>query len=479
MMCDTIVVTGENTADGVTIFAKNSDREPNEAQHLLFVPAEDHPEGERLRCTYIEIPQVSHTWAVLLSKPFQIWGAEMGVNEHGVAIGNEAIFSRVPANKKGGLLGMDLLRLGLERAATARQAVEVITSLLEEWGQGGSGGFSHPFYYHNSYLIADPKDAWVLETVDRHWAAKQVRGMYTISNGLTLGSEWDLASDDLVSYAVKRGWCKGREDFHFARCYTDPLYTTFAAATYRQSCTMRSLAGKKGRITVRDAMAALRDHGEWDRRTSGEQRVIPGDLRYTIGPAASLKGKPPSNWRPDQGILKGVTVCMHAGWGPVRINQTTGSQVSYLHPQHPTHFFTATAAPCTSIFKPVWLDAAAEKGLPDTGPQPAGRYDPDSLFWRHEELHRTVLMDYRARSAAFWDERDSLEASFVERALECAGEPAERRAALSAEMFAEASAAEARWLKQVREVPPTSKPGLLFSAAWKRFNRQAGLKIDL
>jgi secernin len=42
-MCDTLVVTGDATRDGVTLFAKNSDREPNEAHYLLFVPAADHP----------------------------------------------------------------------------------------------------------------------------------------------------------------------------------------------------------------------------------------------------------------------------------------------------------------------------------------------------------------------------------------------------------------------------------------------------
>jgi secernin len=37
-MCDTVIATAEVTADGVTIFGKNSDREPNEAHHLLFIP---------------------------------------------------------------------------------------------------------------------------------------------------------------------------------------------------------------------------------------------------------------------------------------------------------------------------------------------------------------------------------------------------------------------------------------------------------
>ena len=87
-MCDTLVVLPNSTADGSLIFAKNSDREPNEAHHLLAVPAAEHAPGEMLQCTYIQIPQVPHTNAVLLAKPFWIWGAEMGANEHGVVIGH-------------------------------------------------------------------------------------------------------------------------------------------------------------------------------------------------------------------------------------------------------------------------------------------------------------------------------------------------------------------------------------------------------
>jgi len=119
-MCDTVVATGEVTADGTTVFGKNSDREPNEAHHVLHNPAADHPLGSRVKCTYIDIPQVRHTYAVLLAKPFWMWGAEMGANEHGVAIGNEAVFTKVPYEKGEALTGMDCLRLALERAGTAR-----------------------------------------------------------------------------------------------------------------------------------------------------------------------------------------------------------------------------------------------------------------------------------------------------------------------------------------------------------------------
>ena len=130
-MCDTIVALGNSTADGNVLFGKNSDRHPNEAHEVIILPAAQHPEGATTKCTYIEIPQAARTNKVLLDKPFWIWGAEMGSNEHGVTIGNEAVFTRTPYDKTPGLIGMDFLRLALERCDTAEQAMHLIIELLE------------------------------------------------------------------------------------------------------------------------------------------------------------------------------------------------------------------------------------------------------------------------------------------------------------------------------------------------------------
>jgi hypothetical protein len=81
---------------------------------------------------------------------------------------------------------MDLVRLGLQRATTARAALEVMVGLLERYGQGGSGHVNADRPYWSSFLVADPAEAWVLETSGTAWAAEWVGGTRAISNRTTI-----------------------------------------------------------------------------------------------------------------------------------------------------------------------------------------------------------------------------------------------------------------------------------------------------
>ena len=442
-MCDTTVALPGMTQNGETLFAKNSDRDPNEAQLIELVPAVDHPQPSRLKCTYIEIPQVEHTYQVLLSKPFWIWGAEMGANEKGVVIGNEAVFTKIAHEKEPGLIGMDLLRLGLERGNSAKDALLVITQLLEEYGQSGNCGFAHPFQYHNSFLIADPNEAWVLETAGREWAAEKVKTVRSISNALTIGNRFDLVSKNLIKVAVEKGWCKSEKDFDFSRCYSDFLFTTFSDAHRRQSCTTGILTSEEEKLTIDKLMKLLCHHQNEDGH----------------------------HWAPNQAI-SGADVCMHFGFGPIRINQTTGSMVSAITSTGQTHWLTGSAAPCLSVFKPVWMDA----GLPDQGPSPTGIYDPKTLWWEHEKLHRAVLKDYPRRRAGFLHLRDHLQTELIQLAAQSESVSVEERFALSQLSFQRARQAERDWYNLVADLPYTKRPIDLYNSAWQKINKDAKMQ---
>lgn len=331
-MCDTVVVVRPDRV----YFAKNSDRDANEAQVLTWVPAATHPPGTALRCTWIEIPQAPQTQAVLLSRPFWTWGAEIGANAAGVVIGNEAVFTNQPDGPPA-LTGMDLVRLGLERGRTAREAADVIVGLLEQHGQGGGCGLENRrFTYHNSFLIADPEQAWHLETAGRRWALARVTGACSISNALRLSP---FAEQHAERLGVK---------------------TSVAAARARQARTAALAAEVEDRAQLR---ALLRDHG----------------------------GEGGPRWRWHNGGLS--TVCMHGG-GLLAASQTTGSWVSELGPDGARHQATGTAAPCLSLYKPVAVDQPV-----DLGPAPTERADPRSLWWRWEALHRGALPDLPAALA--------------------------------------------------------------------------------
>ncbi len=289
-MCDTFFA-----AQGtVRVFAKNSDRDPNEPQYLERYGKQKYPAGSELACTYIKIPQAPETAAIFISRPFWMWGAEMGVNEYGVAIGNEAIFTKKSVQRKG-LTGMDLVRLGLERSHSAEEAVEIITQLIKKYGQGGNCGFNTHFFYHNSFIIADKVSSYIVECVDDLVVShKSEQNCAAISNELTL--------------------------LELKKKYSDPLKSRVAQAKKRRNLILQNLI-QKPLNSVQDVFSILRHHGTEN-----------GHIKYS--------------W------LNGAmsAPCMHAG-GLLVNSQTTSSFVYDFHQDR--LWVTGTSTPCLSLFKPI------------------------------------------------------------------------------------------------------------------------------
>ncbi|MCB2145311.1 MAG: C69 family dipeptidase [Deltaproteobacteria bacterium] len=444
-MCDTFVALKSATADGSVIFGKNSDREPNEAMALEFVAGGTHGPDELVHCTSVAIPQAPLTFDILICRPFWMWGAEMGANENGLVIGNEAVFTRMPVNRGKALTGMDLLRLALERAGSAEQAVEVIVGLLADHGQGGICGYTdRRMAYHNSFLCADPYDAWILETSGELWAAKRITDSWAISNRLTLDDDFDRSHPQLIDTARHKGWLKPGRTFSFKRCYSDWFNTTFSFSAARQNRCRQQLAALppavSGKLDFAGALRSLRDHA-----TTGYR------------PAAHLFMD---------------RICMHAANPVSRGFQTTGSLVAHLTPHAPTYWATGTSAPCTGIFKPMRFEM---HGMPDTGTAPGAAYDERSLWWRHERLHRLILMDYGNRLSAFADARDGLERSFVEESTKTAGE---ENTTLCRKAFKQAEELTRTWVERVDAMPVESPPGWAYRRYWQALNKKAGVPVS-
>lgn len=397
-MCDTVIAVLRDRV----LLAKNSDRDPNEAQALEWHRRGSHVPGSTVRCTWIEVPQVAETNAVLISRPFWTWGAEMGANEHRVAIGNEAVFTTEPYADSG-LTGMDLVRLALERAATAEETVAVIVELIARHGQGGGCGHERrSFTYHNSFAIADPNEGWVLETAGGDWASERVSsGVRSVSNGLTIPG--------------------------FAERHGDRLRTAVSACRTRQA------------LTTREA----------------------GDSPSAAGLMATLRSHGPRRW-PRYSIVNGAMAapCMHAG-GLLAASQTTASWVSDLRDEGTTHWATATAAPCTSLFKPFRVEEPVELGA-----RPDDRFDDRTLWWRHERLHRRALRAPAVALPLFSAERDDVERRWLE------DPPASAAAVAEAEVLLE------RWTRSVAaEVAGDVRP-LWARYYWRVRDARAGLSTS-
>lgn len=298
-MCDTLCTI----RPGHTLFAKNSDRPSGEPQVIeAFGP---RPAGGTVRTQYLDIDDAG-ACAVVGSRPVWLWGFEHGVNAHRVAIGNEAVYT-TGHSAEPALIGMDLVRLGLERGTTAEHAVETMTELLERYGQGGdcydTGGS-----YDSSFLVADPNEAWVLETSGRTWTAKRFGEAAAISNRLTLRTDWDRASSDI----------EPGSDFD---AYRDPDVDT-GFADVRLEASRACVTGGARSMGPRDLARHLRDHG----RPAGLPVPGSGDDEFSI--------------------------CMH-----VRGAMNTTAGIICDLPQDPTRplrGWVALGSPCSSVFVPVF-----------------------------------------------------------------------------------------------------------------------------
>jgi secernin len=305
-----------------TLFAKNSDRPVGESQVVEAHRARDG--GGTVRTQYLELPDTG-AWAVVGSRPSWLWGFEHGLNEHGVAIGNERVWTvDDPAAAPDALIGMDLVRLGLERSRRADEAIDVMTSLLEVHGQGGVADQIDAEGYFSSFLVADPATAWILETSGRTWAAKPVpQGSGTaISNRISLGHDWTRASSDVGAGTSFDAW-------------RDPAAWS-AIADIRLACTLPAVADAGAISGPADLAALLRHHG--DRPWGG-----PGDDPADVSPLPDPQLGPNA---------EGVTVCMH-----VRDFQTTAaSMIVDLRDDAATALraWVALGSPCCSVYLPIF-----------------------------------------------------------------------------------------------------------------------------
>lgn len=419
--CDTFVALPDVTRDGRLLFGKNSDRPARETQPVARFPARS---GDGvLQLAYCRIDDTGPTFDHLGSGPYWCWGHEMGLNSRGVVIGNEALFTRDlastaradrlavaadTARPTPGLLGMELLRLGLERGGSAEEAVEVIIGLLRRHGQWAAGTLSADraaAAYDNSFAIADASEAFLLETSGRDWAIRRVEtGTASLSNQPTIRTDWSRLADGLIDRAQSLGWPgavgSGR-DWDFAEAVTDPgTPLQLSQIRLQRSRQLLTDAVAGGGVAWEAARGLLADHYEGS---------------FLDGPAFNPG-------RPDF-----LTLCMHDSPAGFTWGNTAASVIAVPGAPNP-YWWWAAATPCTSIYLPIAVGTdpppalSAAGSAAGTGPSPErAAIDspaPRSYWWSFALLLEAVCGDrdgtaYADRQPRVREVFDPLQARFT------------------------------------------------------------------
>jgi dipeptidase len=427
-MCDSFVALPGATNTGTTLAAKNADCEINEAQAVLRLPRRQYPEGATLRATHIVIPQARETHEIIIDKSFWTWGGEIGVNEHGVAVGNEAIFSRSEESSDGLITG-DLLRLMLERARNCEEALQVFGEVLETHGQGGNCELRGNSHFDSSYLVSDKGAAHVIETAGRDWVTRRVDGVGAISNAMTVYADWDM------SCAPLRAGGNGKVDFQ--KAFEDEQKVGAVGARQRQKVAYEWLKSRQGRIDLRTMADLLRQHGE--------------------------------GYDPAEGDVC-TNICMHAGPHPNRFWQACGAMIMEAAPEGAMAWVTATSGTCLSIFKPVYFGAA----MPETGPLPREIYTEGALWWKHEHLHRRAMTAFDTLGSEIRASFEELENGFFSEGRALIAAPPSQKAAFMRDCWQRAAEATERWVSQLEQRNFSFQHAGL-AAMWDQFNRAAAV----
>lgn len=221
--CTSLIAGKKATADGsvFTTYAADS--------HVLFgelyhTPAADHAPGEMRKIhewdtgKYLgEIPQPAHTYETIGN-----------MNEHGVTIAESTWGGRPELEDSTGIMDYgSLIYVALERSRTAREALKVMTDLVNEYGYHSSG---------ESFSIADPEEAWIMELIGKGakgekgavWVARRIpddcisgHANHPRIHQFPLNEkETTLYSPDVIDFARKHGYYTGSDkDFSFSSAY--------------------------------------------------------------------------------------------------------------------------------------------------------------------------------------------------------------------------------------------------------------------
>jgi hypothetical protein len=390
MGCDMVVALAPTVIDGHTIFGHNCNRPGNEVLSLVQVSGRNFEPGETAATPWMRVPQRGRSHAVLAGQVQGQWGYQHGVNEHNVAIGQTDLLTRL-APSGTGLTGPDLVRLGLERASSARQATDLLADLISRVGHGlaPASGQVVDSGLSPAFLIADPKEAYVLASCGSHWALQEISSLRALGEVCHLHQDWDRLSHGLASLAIDSGWWPGdgsKLDFEATMCLPGP---TSARALRRYGRATLLLEQQRGHHKLGTLRRLLCDHFD-----GCPDEVDPCGLRH---PSPSL-------------------CCHGVGRGE------PGTAASFLvqlgaSPNGGPMVWAAFGTPCTSVYLPVCFEG--ELPMLYHGPGDGGRPGLHPLLTRLQQsaqADRLEWLQLRQALAGLQDRIDQETKEFLDEA---------------------------------------------------------------
>jgi secernin len=276
--------------------------------------------------------------------------------------------------------------------------------------------------------MSDTSEAYILETAGRNWAVRKIDDFDSISNMLCISTNWTQCSMEA-----------GANRTHWAQTFALPEVPPTLGSPDRQCVTYDTLKANAGLITAATMFDLMRHHNEgYHPATADAHRNI----------------------------------CIHAGPQKDRWWQADGVMVTDVDEHGILIWVTGTSGNCVSIFKPVFMGM----NLPDIGPTPREYFDPRSLWWKHELLHRRAMADFDNLMPDIRRDFDVLEIEFLSESGSVRKGTLEEKRDFMEYCFQKSMQATETWIGRLR-----ARTGLAFEdadyrAMWQKLNAEAGLK---
>ncbi len=289
MACTNFIVGKDASTDGSVICTYNAD-DYGMFQNLCHYPAAKHAPGEMRRVVdwdsnkyHGEIPEAPETYNVIGN-----------INEYQVTIGETTYGGREEMVDTTGILDYgSLIYIALQRSKTAREAINVMTTLVNTYGYNSEG---------ETFTICDPNEAWIMEMMGKGpgskgavWVAIRIPDnaicAHANQSRITTFNMKDkknvLYAKDVVSFARKMGWYTGKDaDFNWNETYAKPdfsgrrfcearvwsffnhfssemnRYLPYAMGFEENAEPMPLWIVPNHKVSVQEVMACMRDHYE-------------------------------------------------------------------------------------------------------------------------------------------------------------------------------------------------------------------------